>query len=134
MSMLDLSALDLENAPEPVVMESGSECKLRIMDVTTGKDKNDTDFVLPRFEVADEPLAKDFTKFLGLTKDGMDEKRKVRNLHALKVFCQAFGIDMMRAYEPEDDWPGEEGWAILGVEDSEEYGERNYVKKFIVPK
>jgi hypothetical protein len=39
-----------------------------------------------------------------------------------------------RPGEPEDDWPGLEGWAILGMEKTDQYGEQNFVKKFVAPR
>ncbi len=134
MSMLDLASLDLENAPEITVVDANEEYKLRILDCRIGVDRNGHDFILPRFEVVNEPTSKDFTHFLSLPSEGMDEKKINKVKNALKVFFLCFDVDLSRKLNPEDDLTGQEGWGILGVSDDEEYGEQNYIKKFITPK
>ena len=51
----------------------------------------------------------------------------------MKNFLATFDLDESSLNNPED-IKGAEGWAILGLEDSPEWGEQNYVKKFISPK
>ena len=132
MSMLDASAWNLEDSREPFAMPDGTETKLVIVDVRSGKDKNGYDYLQPVLEILDEPFSKDFTHFLHLPDtDRMSAKQLNRVRNSIKVFCEAFEIDTTRPFDPKDDWPGQEGWAILGVQSNEQYGDQNYVKKFI---
>jgi len=130
MSLLDV---DVSNAKEPKVLDSGSEVKLRITGVTVDNDKNDEPYMMPRFEIVDEPMAKDFTHFFRLPHDGLDEKQMNRAKWNLKVFYEAFEIDSSHGVET-DDLQGATGWAILGVGDNQEYGEQNFIRKFVTPK
>jgi hypothetical protein len=43
-------------------------------------------------------------------------------------------IDYSRPFDWEDDLVGLEGWIILGVKKSDEYGDQNTVKKYVAPK
>ena len=138
MSLLDGIDSAVENAQEPVAVDAGSEVKLRIIGVTVAKDKNDLDYVMPRFEIVGNDLAKDFTKFLHIpnndAKEAMDAKKFTRTAWSFKEFLATFGIDASRPGDPEDDWVGLEGWAIVGLEKSSQYGEQNFVRKFVAPK
>lgn len=136
-----LDDIDYENSQEPTAVPADQEYKLRIVDVKTDlstptglpTDKNGNYYLLPRFEIIDEPLAKEFTRFIGLPHEGMDEKKKNSTGYALKTFLAAFDLDSRSISDPTD-MVGAEGWAILGLEETEQYGEQNYVKKFIIPK
>jgi len=132
MSMIDPSEFDLENVEEPKALPDGTEAKLRIVSVRKAQDKNDLTYFQPMLEVPDEPLSKDFTHFLHLpNKSEMSTKRYNQARFNLKVFMECFEQDPSRGFDPLEDWPGAEGWAILGVKESDEYGQQNYVKKFI---
>lgn len=133
MSMLDLTGIkdDIENAEEPKVLDAGEEVKLRIITVNVGEDKNNNPYFMPVFEVPDEPMAKEFSDFFSIPRKDMKEKDYKRALYKIKVFAQAFDIDLGRPIDYEDDLPGCEGWAILGVRKSDEYGEQNTIRKYI---
>jgi len=131
--MASLLDIDVSDAEEPKVVPANEEYKLRILDATSANDKNDEPFLLPRFEVVDEPLSKDFTKFLRLPHDDLNEKQLARAQWGLKLFLTAFELPTKGKVDPED-MKGKTGWAILGIEENEQYGEQNYVKKFIAPK
>lgn len=122
--------VDTSGAVEPTVIAAGTEAELRIVDVKVGNDKNGHLYLLPRFEVVGEPYAKEFTKFLGMPFDGMDAKKKNQVLSNLQAFERCFGCNLQQ--DDTDQLIGLSGWAILGSEETPEYGEQNYVKKFIV--
>ena len=137
MSIVDLSDHDIENAQDPIAMAAG-EYKIRIIECDgTRQNKDDNDYVLPRFEVVGEPLAKDFTHYVPLLTcdngEGLadfDEKRQAKIKAGIKNFCLCFGIDTSRF--DTDELQGLEGWAILGVSEDEQYGEQNYIKKLVI--
>lgn len=131
MGMMDL-AKDIDNAKEPMVVEADQEYKLRIVSCRVGENKNGDPYLLPRFEITSEPYAKEFTKYLAVPHSGMTEKQRNGTAYALQTFFRAFEFDHSRPFDPEEDLIGLEGWALLGVEESEEYGESNFVKKFLV--
>lgn len=131
MAILDIDVSSAQ-APEPV--EPG-ERELRVIDVRQGEDKNGNPYVMPRFEVVDDDLAPDFTDFLALpTKDmrEQDPKRFKRAEFRLQQFALAFGLDPSNLGDPEADWKGMTGWALLGIEQSDQFGDRNSVKKYTV--
>jgi len=138
----------LDDVQEPFAVPGDQEYKIRLVDVRTGNNKSGNPYLLPVFEIPDEPTAKEFTKYLGLPHEGMSPKQLNSRGWTMKSFCHAMDIDvgMFEDYvetfinNPEADPPdnsfmiGADGWAILGLEESDQWGEQNYVKKFVVPK
>ena len=126
MSFLDLN---FDDVVEPRTVDPDTEYKLRIIDVREGIDKNQNPYLMPRFEILDEVGAKDFTYFMGLPNASMDAKRLNNAKYKIKTFMDAFGL----AYnsDPTSDWVGSEGWAILGMEENDQYGPQNFIKKFV---
>ncbi len=122
--------IDVDNVQEPYVMPADSECELRIIDVREGTNKNGQPYIMPRLEVVGEVAAKEFSYYLGIPTSDMTDKQ--RNAAAFKYvnFCAAFEIDAAAENNPED-FIGLEGVAILGMEESPEYGEQNFVRRFI---
>lgn len=124
---------DVNDATEPTAVPADQEYKLRIVDVDRSTDKNGNPYLLPRFEVVGESTAKDFTKFLRLPHEGQTPKQLNQTKWALKTFFDTFGVDTKTLEDPTD-MIGSEGWAILGAEETPEWGEQNYVKKFVTGK
>ena len=119
-----------ENVLEPYAMPADSECELRIIDVKEDKNVNGLPYIMPRFEVNDEIAAKEFGYYIGIPHDSMTEKQANAAAYKYINFCVAFGIDPAVENEPED-FIGLEGVAILGMEESSEYGEQNFIKRFV---
>lgn len=127
--------IDTSDAVEPMCVEPG-EYQIRIFDLLKDKegnllrtDKNDGKFFMPIFELPAEIAAKTFSKFVGLPNSTMDEKKLNNSKFQLESFKKAFGIT--EAGFDLNDLIGRECYAILGKEDNGEYGEQNFVKKFI---
>lgn len=123
MAILDM---DFTDVVEPHAVPADTEYQLRIIEVKEGKDRNGHEYLMPRFEVLDEVGSKDFTYFLGLPHDEMDAKRLNSCKHKIKKFMEAFEIENMDT----ESWIGATAWAILGVEETDQYGEQNFIKKF----
>ena len=119
------------DAVEPKAMPAG-EYKLRITSALMGVDKNGHDYFLPRFEIPKEPFAKEFTRFFGLPHSEMTDKQVNAAKFNLDSFKKCFKIKKDKFSM--DEIIGMEGWAILGLGEDDEYGEQNYIKKFILPK
>jgi len=130
MSILDLTQHNMEDVVEPEAVQEG-EYKLRLIECEGVKENaSGNPYILPRFEIPEEPTSKDLTHYMALPHDGMDAKDLNKTLARLKTFGEAFGVDFGRQVEFEE-LAGLEGWAILGHKDDEEYGPQNFVKKFI---
>lgn len=132
MSILDMTNEDFDNVVEPEPVEPG-EYQLKILEVKQDKDKNDEPYLLPRFEVVDQPTSKDFTKFIRLPHTGLDEKKMNNAKLQLKRFADCFGVDLTAEIDL-DDLAGFTGWALLGIDPQEDtdYGPQNYIKQYIV--
>jgi len=131
MSLLDL---DVSGAQEPTTVEAGTECKLRIIDVRQDVNKHGNAYIMPRYDVVDQPLAKDFTDYMELPHSDMDAKQKARAEWKISTFLGAFGLPTTLSNADPDEWKGLTGWAILGVSTDETYGEQNTVRKYVAGK
>jgi hypothetical protein len=136
MSLVDYSAMekDITSAPEPTVIPKDSEVKARIIGVNSGiSDKNNAAWYMPRFDVPSEPNSKEFNAFFWDLADlkKLEPKQAAAALRDFKNFAAAFGLDYSRPFSWEDDLPGLEGWIIVGVKKSDEYGDQNTVKKYL---
>lgn len=138
MVMSDYSDLEKEigDAPEPKILTKGAEVKARIVSIRSGvSDKNDCTWYQPVFDVPDDPMVMEFNDFFWeLDREKLTAKQFQRQLFNFKQFATCFGIDYSRPFSWEDDLPGKEGWVILGVRKSDEYGDQNTVKKYVLPK
>ncbi len=130
MVMLDL---DVGDAQEPITVAADEERKLRITSCHVTESDKGT-FLIPRFEVIDEPFAKEFTSPLRIPTDDLGEKELNRAKWNLKVFFETFEFEVRGEFDPKDDLPGCEGWAILGIRESDDYGEQNTIKRYLPPK
>ena len=136
MSLTDYSNLEkeIENVPDPKVLPRGTEVKARIINVRDGiSDKNNAQWYQPVFDVPNEPLAMEFSDFFWdlSDRDKLDEKSGIRAMRKFKMFAEAFGIDYSKPFSWTDDLVGKEGWVILGIRKSEEYGDQNTVQKYM---
>ena len=133
MPMIDPTGYGLDESQEPKASKPGEEYKLIIVEVRDGEDKNGYDYLIPRLEIVGEPYSKDFTHFLNLPDGKMSEKQLNKVRWNLTSFAECFSIDMSRPHDPKEEWVGHEGYAILGTNDNEEYGEQNFIKKLVTP-
>lgn len=122
--------VNLGDVKEPVVIEANTEVTIRIISVKEGVDKNGNNYIQPLFEVPSVPEAKSFSKYYAIPNDEMDAKKKQQSGWALLQFFTAFNLDPNGEHDTED-LIGLEADAILGVESSEQYGEQNFIKRFV---
>jgi hypothetical protein len=136
MSLIDLTHEGLDESVEPTVMDAGSEVELMITSCrvdSTEKGDGEGKYLLPMFEVVGEPYVKEFSHFMWLPDKEMSPKKLNKAKNDLEKFFRAFDFDYSRPFDPEDDLPGCKGWAILGVR-SDDFGEQNTVRQFVLPK
>ena len=134
MSMIDPKEWSLDDAQEPYALKDGSEVTLRIIDVRHDKRTDSSEYYTIRMEVPSEPFSKEITAWLNIPSRNLDAKRLNDAQHKMKAFMQCFSIDISALTDPLEDWPGQEGWAILSLSKSDQYGEQNRVAKYIVPR
>jgi hypothetical protein len=63
----------------------------------------------------------------------MDAGKANSARYGMQLFLDTFGLDASSLANPSD-MVGAEGWAILGLEESDQWGEQNFIKKLIAPK
>jgi hypothetical protein len=144
MSLVDYSKMEKEitNVPEPTTLKKGTEVKARIIAVRTGvvdkssSEYNGISYFSVSFDTPDEPLAKEFSDFFWDLADiekikAVGEKAALSAIRHFRNFAEAFGLDYSRPFDLEDDLPGKEGWLIVGIKKSDEYGDQNTVQKYL---
>lgn len=140
MSLVDYTDMerDIADAPSPKNLPRGAEVKARIISVRSGiSDKNGCTWYQPVFDVPSDPMVIEFNDFfwdLADARGKIDEKQFQRSLNKFKNFASAFSIDYSRPFSWEDDLIGCEGWVIVGVRKSDEYGDQNTVSKYVTGK
>lgn len=127
MSFLDFN---LNDVPELIALPEG-EYQLRILEIEVKTSQAGNPMVQMRLDVPEEPNSKGITHTIMLPTQADDEKKRNGRLRSLKAFCDAFGIDHSNGITLDESVVGSTGWAILGIEDSPEYGEQNRVRRFI---
>jgi hypothetical protein len=129
---------DISGAPEPKTLPRGVEVKARIIAVREGvSDKNDCKWYQPVFDIPADPMVIEFNDFfwdLADARGKIEDKQFQRALNKFKNFAKAFGIDYSRPFNWADDLIGLEGWVIVGVKKSDDYGDQNSVAKYTAGK
>jgi hypothetical protein len=127
MSYLDLN---MDDVFEPSVHDADQEVRMRITSAKLGSKKDDS--AAQRIEVvlsdpADDTVS-DIYLYLSLPKSDLDRKKanamKIRIRDFITCFSLSTDLDIER------DYPGKEGWVVVGLEDSPEFGKRNTVRRF----
>jgi len=141
---MSLLETNFDAVKELKAVPDGSEVKLRILRCDTNEEgqvirtnKNGDPYFMPRFEIADNPYAKEFNYYMPVQSPKLDEKTNNDLGIRLQRFYRCFGIKATGAVEVdlEKDLPGKVGWAILSIEEDDyDGGQRNRVKRWILPK
>lgn len=127
MSLMDV---DVSDAQEPICLPENSEAELRIVRANVNQTG---EYLVVFFDIPNEPLAKTFSNPFAIPGkiEGRTEKELNNDKWRLKVFYDTFKVDYSQPFDPSDYLPGHTGWAILGVKASEEYGDQNFIKRFV---
>ena len=127
MSFLDFN---LQDVPELNALPEG-EYELRILACEVKTSAAGNPMVSISMDCPAEVTSKGIHHTLMLPTAADDEKKKNGRLRGLKGFCDAFGIDYSNGITLDESVVGLTGWAILGIESSEEYGDQNRVRRFV---
>jgi hypothetical protein len=129
MATFDPSNVGLGNAIEPKAVDEG-EYKLCIVNVRAGVTKTGKDYWQPTLEIVGNPASKDFTHYLGVPdRERMSEKEYINAVYELQVFMDCFNLPYDRPFTPAEEWPGSEGWWIVGKKKDPQYGEQNFLPR-----
>jgi hypothetical protein len=131
-SLLDIN---LEDAEAEVVVDADTECRLVVIDARLDKSKKPgaDPYLRIDWDVADYDNAPDIATFNTLpTGRSGEEKKDKRRRWNIRQKYDALQAPYAGQLDPSD-LVGLEAWAILGVSESDEYGEQNYIKKFVIP-
>lgn len=125
--------IDTSNAQEPTIVEPG-EYKIRITGFRKDNDKKiirtsdaGNRYFIVVFDIPAEEFSKSFTHLLSLPSEDMDAKRLNSVKWNLELFKRAFNLSEINF----NSMIGKEGYALLKVTSSEDYGEQNAVAKFV---
>ena len=132
MSMIDPTEWEVENSQEAYALKDSTEAMLRVIEVRKQtRPETDIEYYVVRFEVPSEAYSKDITDFFDVPSRKLDAKRLNAARQKMLHFSEAFGIALSRPFDPTEDWVGLEGWAILSLTKTDQYGEQNRVSKYV---
>jgi len=133
---LDLAQLD--NIPEQVILEDGTEHEVQITFAELGASDLDRKtagqkYLRVLYQATDVPDSKPFSDVFMLPFSGLDKETFNRRGRNLKTFFQCFDFEYQgwNIFEDTQDLVGLEGELVVRVEDDDMYGEQNQVKKYL---
>ena len=125
--------IDTSDSQEPTTVEPG-EYKVRITGFRKDNDgkiirtsEAGNKYFIVTFDIPDEEFSKGLSKVFSVPTLEMEAKRQNAVKWELECFKRAFGLAEINF----SNMVGKEGYAILGVSHSEQYGDQNEVKKFV---
>jgi len=123
-----LASLDLDDIQElPVLDEGEYKVQCSYVDVRTSKNSNPYLFFY-HVAVDHEGECDDIRHMIMLPSEDAGLKQNRRRRLELQQMCDAFGV----AYDANPlDFKGKEAWADIYVEESEDYGKQNQIRKFV---
>lgn len=121
--------ININDAIEPSIVEEG-EYAVRIEDAEVKVGQSGKKYIGLRLSILNEDNVKQVNEVLMLPDAADDESTKNRRLLALKRMCTCFD------YEPQGgidtaELIGREGRVFLKIEDSEQYGKSNKVRRYV---
>lgn len=131
-SILDLN---FDDVYQPELWNDGDEVDMTIKKVAMGPSKSGKNTVLTitMWDPSDSkkaPLTERLT--VPTRADQAEDPVKYNNMMLrLQAFGDCFGVALQQV-NPANDWPGATGSIIVRLEDDEQYGKKNSVKKFVV--
>ena len=119
---------DFSDTHDEVILEEGREVLLRVISVDAGVGPKG-DYKRIGYEVPDEPFAKAIYNIISMPGPNDDARKRNKKQLRLRDFMTAHELDLSRKFNWSD-LVGVEVWAVLGIERSEQYGDKNTVAKY----
>lgn len=119
---------DFSDTHDEVILEEGREVLLRVISVDAGVGPKG-DYKRIGYEVTDEPFAKAIYNIISMPNQNDDARKRNKKNIRLRDFMIAHELDTTRRFSWSD-LVGVEVWAVLGVERSEQYGDKNSIQKY----
>lgn len=133
-----LDDVNFNDVVEPHVVSAGEEYRIRILDIKKDEDgslprnKNGDRYLMPLFDIPDEVGAISFNDYMGLPTSEQSDKERNAVKYKIQQFLKCFGFDPSDLPDDPDDLVGADGYAILGVKNDAEYGDKNFVRRYLV--
>ena len=119
-----------EEIPELQIAEEGDN-ELVIADASVEESqKTGRTYYKIKMKLPNLDNAKAVYHNLNMPMEGDEKDTEFALKRNIKSFVEAFNVS---SNEPTD-WVGARGWAVLGIEHDETYGDRNKIKRFQAPK
>lgn len=129
MGLIDLNLSDVPDQ-EPVEDKSEHRLSVKSFEVVDKKDGSGKQIAV-RFSIDDAPKAPDITHYVGLAVKGQDdEKTYISKMNRVKQLYEVLGLPLTGGFDSEDA-KGKSCWAIIGLEETDEYGKQNRIRKFV---
>lgn len=129
MSILDMN---FDNVVEPRAIQNvNEEHQLRIVEIEAKTSNSGKPMVAVRFESVEDPYAKDINHYIMLPTEDDDAKKRNSKLVSLQHFYEGLGVNYKSGPVNLDDLVGSTCWAILALEESDQYGSQNRIKRFV---
>ena len=131
-SILDLN---FDDVYEPELWDDGDEVDMTIKKVVVGPTKNGLHnmITLTLWDPADHKKQPIIERMVIPNKADQEEDPAAYNRSKARIQSMSECFDVQtNGVVPADEWPGATGSVIVRLEESEQYGKQNSVKKFVV--
>jgi len=135
MPMIDPTELQMEDIHETYTMPDNTEAKLKVLQVSRQERDDGQTYYVCTHEIVGEDYAEEVADFIYMPhQSAQTAKQRNKTKTRLRDYTTCFDLDITRPFNPVDDWPGAEGWVILGIREDAKYGKRNTIKEFRRPR
>lgn len=126
---------DFEGGKELGPVPPDIEVKFRVVGCTKAIDRNGDNYYRVNMEAVEYPDTKDFSHMLYENSSNPNMREKIRQMRKFEwtQFMECTGFRPDHAFDPTNEFLDLEGWAVLSIQDSDEWGKQNRVKKWIRP-
>lgn len=136
-NFLDLAQLDA--IPDQTILDDGSEHVVQIISAKIGESKPEAktagqSYLMVTYKAEDDPDSAPFNDVFMLPFNGLEKEKFNQRGRALRAFFKCFEFDYTSGWDiftETDQLKGLTGNVIVRVDDNDQYGEQNSVKKYL---
>lgn len=128
MSLIDVNPGDA--IPLEAVDSGEYELSIISAEIVPLKNAPEKSQIALQLKIEGEPTSKPLRDWIGIPHESDDDGIKNRKLLKLKAFCESADYDYSNGIDT-DDLPGMVVKAILSIENDEEYGDQNRVRRYV---